>query len=251
MYLLSIFAAAILFMASKALAEIEPTASDNLRFFGVWLGASMGADIFRFQSTLIIPAGSPDSNTLGLQAVWPGLQPHSQQYVLQNVLANGVPGEWLLEPYSCCNPIAMLVPPMRVYPGDTLTNTFSLDRFSMQWQINWVVIPGPVGQAAGEVSFNGGLNFDLTQYDNDNATIEAYTSSMFAIELQHGGQWDFGPVSWRDILLEINTTDTTWCKSGPQLQAGSFHWNYSTPVASPVDNVVRCYIAEMNFESPI
>lgn len=37
----------------------------------------------------------------------------------------------------------------------------------MQWHNNWIVIPGPNGQAAGTVLFSGGLVFDPTKYDSD------------------------------------------------------------------------------------
>lgn len=35
--------------------------------------------------------------------------------------------------------------------------------------------------------------------------------AIFAIELQRAAQWDFGSLSWRDIILEMDTKDTTWC----------------------------------------
>lgn len=45
--------------------------------------------------------------------------------------------------------------------------TYSLNIFNMQWHVNWIVIPGPVGQAAGQVAFSGGLVFDPDDYDDD------------------------------------------------------------------------------------
>lgn len=60
-----------------------------------------------------------------------------------------------------------------VCPGDTLTNTYSLNIFDMKWHSNSIVVPGPVGQAAGEVAFSGGLIFDPAEYDNDDQLIMA------------------------------------------------------------------------------
>ncbi|KAE8449417.1 hypothetical protein EG329_008025 [Mollisiaceae sp. DMI_Dod_QoI] len=243
----SLVALAIVLLSifSKGVNSIE-----NLRFHGLWLGAAADANILRFQSTMIIPHGSPDSNSNAIQFLWPGMQPTSGNGVFQNVLANGSPGEWFLEPFYCCNPDKQLAPSMRVYPGDTLTNTFSLNTFNMKWYNNYMVIPGPVGQAAGEVAFSGGFIFDPATNDQS-VRGEAYTAALFAIELQQAGQWDFGPLSWRDILIEINTTNTAWCNTGPTLNGGGdFNFDISTPLASSVDGVVRCYIAQMDFLSP-
>ncbi|CZR56128.1 uncharacterized protein PAC_06016 [Phialocephala subalpina] len=266
------FALVVLFGMFSIVAEAgqQPSPSDNLRFYGLELGAAMNARIFRFQSTMIIPAGSPESNTNAIQYLWPGMEAYQRNNVFQNVIANGAPGEWYLEPYYCCkydmpkrklwdpnvdkifSPVAMLVPGMKVYPGDSLTNTFTLNPLTMKWHNNWINIPGPAGTAAGEAAFSGGLVFDPKDYDDDNTTAgEIYTSAIFAIELQRAGQWDFGNLSWRDIILEIDTKDTTWCTNGPHLNnEAPFKFNFSPPVASVVDNVVRCYIAEMNFVSP-
>lgn len=37
------------------------------------------------------------------------------------------------------------------------------------------------------------------------------TAALLTIELQQQGKWNFGPVEWRNILVEANTTDTEWC----------------------------------------
>ena len=37
------------------------------------------------------------------------------------------------------------------------------------------------------------------------------TSTLMTIELQEQGKWNFGPVEWRNILVEVNTTETEWC----------------------------------------
>ncbi|KAF8850319.1 hypothetical protein BDZ45DRAFT_696855 [Acephala macrosclerotiorum] len=221
----------------------QPSPSDNLRFYGLELGAAMNARIFRFQSTMIIPSGSPDSNTNAIQYLWPGMEPYQRNNVFQNVIANGAPGE--------C-PVKMLVPGMKVYPGDSLTNTFTLNQFTNIWYNNWINIPRSAGTEAGEVAYSGGIVFDPKNYDDDNTTNgEIFTSAIFAIELQRAGKWDFGQLSWRDIILEIDTRDTTWCTKGPYLNGGgSFKFNFSPPVVAVVDNVVRCYIAEMNYVSP-
>lgn len=54
-----------------------------------------------------------------------------------------------------------------VYPGDTLTNTYSMNIFTKEWHVNWVVIPGPNGQATGSIPFSGGLVFNPQDHDDD------------------------------------------------------------------------------------
>lgn len=60
-----------------------------------------------------------------------------------------------------------------VYPGDSLTNTFTLNPLTMKWHNNWINIPGPAGTAAGEAAFSGGLVFDPKDYDDDSKSHTA------------------------------------------------------------------------------
>jgi hypothetical protein len=95
----------------------------NLTFYGVWIGAGPDSiitkvvshppsslpyltvyptDALQFESTLILPAGSPDKTPANdVQAFWPGMEPASMNGVLQNVITTqgGGPGEWFLLPF--------------------------------------------------------------------------------------------------------------------------------------------------------
>ena len=44
-----------------------------------------------------------------------------------------------------------------IYPGDSVKNVFSLDQSTGKWFDNWIVTPGRIGNAAGQVPFGGGL----------------------------------------------------------------------------------------------
>jgi hypothetical protein len=66
---------------------------------------SVPTDSPQFESTLILPAGSPDKTPANdVQAFWPGMEPASSGAVFQNVITNqgGGPSEWYLLPFYCC-----------------------------------------------------------------------------------------------------------------------------------------------------
>ncbi|TVY75866.1 hypothetical protein LSUE1_G006078 [Lachnellula suecica] len=234
---------------NKSIAERDIA---NLTFFAV--GLQPNKPILRFESTLIVPPGSPDASPDRLvQAIWPGLQTDT---LLQNVLTNqgGKAHEWFFLPFACCHPAANLVDPVRVYPGDSITNTYLWDIGNDKWLNNWVLTPGAEGHKAGEKAFHGGLTFDQATafVDQPNKTAKTtarpYNDAVFAIELQGLGTWDFGPVEWKNILIVANTTDSEWCT---KIQtADPLNYSVTPPYASTSGNLTTCYIASMTFISP-
>ncbi len=115
----------LLILTFAILTSVNASTPANLSFYGVWIGAGPDAIITKvsslpfplplpgstlltrsyFESTLIIPAGSPDSSPANdVQAFWPGMEPAEYGAVFQNVITNqgGGPGEWYLLPYYCC-----------------------------------------------------------------------------------------------------------------------------------------------------
>ncbi|KAF8850318.1 hypothetical protein BDZ45DRAFT_751865 [Acephala macrosclerotiorum] len=202
---------------------------ENLRFFGLWLGAGPQANILEFRSTLIIPTGLPDSVLEnGVQAFWPGLEPSRANSVFQNVITNGdAVGEWSQLPFYCCKH-GTVSPGSRqqsavhdLYPGDRVTNTFTLNENTLKWYNTYTITPGAVGNTAGQKIYSNGFDFDPNTVAADNTTLgEQYTAALMTIELQGNGNWNWGAVEWRDILHRSNTTETSWCTTGPLLNGG-------------------------------
>ncbi|KAE8449416.1 hypothetical protein EG329_008024 [Mollisiaceae sp. DMI_Dod_QoI] len=230
----------------------------NLRFFGLSLSAGPHSNILKFSSTLIIPPGSPDSTVDDeVQSFWPGIQGIG---LLQNVVTNGgSPGQWWQLPFYCCNPAVGLSKEVQgnlflllFHPGDKVTNTFALDKDTGKWNDTYIVRPSKASYASGEKFLSYGVSFDQNAIANDRTTIgDHFTMAIMTIELQGNGTWNWGPVEWRDILLQINTTDTNWCTTGPTLNGGQkFTYQFSKPQISAANNTTSCYIANMTFVSP-
>ncbi|TVY32737.1 hypothetical protein LSUB1_G007981 [Lachnellula subtilissima] len=120
------------------------------------------APITRFQSTMVVPS-TPGG---GLHAVWPGLENESEGFVFQSVLSdsNGA-GSWTFFVEYCCNPNYVYTPIKGseelssitcffltgciVYPGDSITSTFSLD--NGLWTDAWSLTPGATGSSNGQI----------------------------------------------------------------------------------------------------
>jgi hypothetical protein len=213
------------------------------------------APILRFESTLLVPTASPDISANGnVQAVWPGLQTDT---LLQNVLTNqggDGPHQWGHLPFACCGPALNLMDGgIQVYPGDSITNIYLWDIPADKWLDSWAVTPGTEGSQAGEKAFHGGLTFDQKSvFKPDNAqklTPRAYDTAVLAIELQGLGTWDFGPVHWRNIVIEASTTETEWCMGF--VGSGNLDWEASTPRVNTEGSVTTCYVASFIFKAPM
>jgi hypothetical protein len=85
-----------------------------------------------------------------------------------------------------------------------MTTDFELDTETGKWIDNWTLEPGSAGQAAGEKESSGGVNIGFPKQG-------PLTDTLFEIELQNGAIWDFGPVTFENIIMEVNSTDTAWC----------------------------------------
>ena len=231
---------------------VERDGIGNLTFYIV--NFDVKAPILRFESTLIIPAASPDPNiTNDVQAIWPGLQTDT---LLQNVVTNlwptgGGPHGWYLLPFYCCDPPGNLTDQIQIYPGDLLTNTFVWDVPQNKWLDNWVLTPGEEGSKAGQKAFQGGLTFDqaIALEKAQNKIARPYDTPEFAIELQGLGTWDFGPVTWKNILIEANTTETDWCTKIKT--PSNMHIQNTAPVVTSAGTVTSCYIGNITFIASI
>ncbi|KAG4423003.1 hypothetical protein IFR04_003915 [Cadophora malorum] len=95
---------------------------------------------------MVVPALSKGS---GAHGVWPGIQNDNSGFVFQSVISDSkVPGTWQFFVEYCCNPDYQ-ASAIRVYPGDSITSTFTMGANSV-WTDSWSLSPGSVGQAAGQ-----------------------------------------------------------------------------------------------------
>ncbi|KUJ23846.1 uncharacterized protein LY89DRAFT_744389 [Mollisia scopiformis] len=204
--------------------------------------------ILKFDITVLIPNTSTNPLMASqIQAFWPGLQPapQSENVLYQQVITNqgGGPGEWYLLPYWCCTPATNLATQRRVYPGDTLTTNFRWNAMSQNWYDNWALQPGEVGHAAGETPMGGAVN-----------NFNPMQKAEVIIELQGKGVWDWGQIVWSNIIIESQTTTTSWCTGDWEVWQGAdnkFQWTRTPPVATyNADfNTTTCYIGEVVFVS--
>ncbi|KAF4631836.1 hypothetical protein G7Y89_g6289 [Cudoniella acicularis] len=202
------------------------------------------APVVRFESTMIIPASSPDPIQNGhVQAVWPGV---NNKTLLQNVMTNtGGVGEWFTFPFFCCTTSGHLANQSQVYPGDSLTTTYLWDQAHNKWLDSWVSSPGDAGVQAGSTGFIGGITFDPNIAPGHDVAMD--TASL-NIELQDGSTWDFGPIIWQNILVVAQTTDDSWCTK-PSV-TDNMNFQMSVPTSNTANGTTTCYIASMVFTSP-
>ncbi|KAH8753726.1 hypothetical protein F5882DRAFT_385624 [Hyaloscypha sp. PMI_1271] len=191
-----------------------PLISARLAFYPLF--SEPNATITRFETTVSIPANSPDRQTPDndFQGFWPGLETKEADFVLQNVIWNWnptlTPGEWSLHPMYCCRPMGGTDNVFRLYPGDQVKSVFAIDNLTGKWHDGWSVARGQQGHVAKQVPFSGNMTFDPSI-----ATVPdrvPYTMAVLTIELQEEATWDFGSVTFTDITIEATTTtNTLWC----------------------------------------
>ncbi|CAG8977802.1 hypothetical protein HYALB_00010887, partial [Hymenoscyphus albidus] len=207
----------------------------------------------RFESTLLIPPGSrPHASPSGaVNAIWPGLQ---EGDLLQNVLTNqkiapgNKGGQWFHLPFFCCKKAGNISEEVQVYPGDALTSLYVWDGSRNLWLDSWVLasaggwlIDGKGGD--GRKGFMGSVTYD-SAIGGGNGT---YTHAILAIELQELGKWDWGPFTWRNVIVQARTKETTWCT---KFLSSDLKFHTSPPVATTDGELTICYIGTVVFEGP-
>ncbi|CZT44765.1 uncharacterized protein RSE6_04986 [Rhynchosporium secalis] len=230
----------------------------RLTFYG--LEILPGAPITKFESTLLVPSVTPDQDpksVQGLRSMWPGLEPQPVSALFQNVLSNlnQAPhvtenNAWYFFPYWCCAPAMDLVGNrVRLFPGDLLQNTYQWNSETKDWYQNWVVQPGKQGHRGGVEPLGGGLitdgHFD-TKYTEEK--WPPMVKALLDIEVQGEGKWDFGPVEWRNVLVEAQTKETSWCTEIPS-KKNNFRMTRTQPIATVNRNTTSttCYVAFITF----
>ena len=181
----------------------------------------------------------------GLHYVWPGMETGAGNFVFQNVIGDKQPdGQWTFAtwygPYDTAKDYKEYGR-VKVTEGDALTTIFELDTSTGEWTDNWILEPGSKGKSNGEQSSSGGVNVAFP-YEG------ALTDVLFEIELQERAAWDFGTVTWDNIIIETDSSDTSWCTQ-PRL-GQAFSYTMSQPKATLSGGRSICYIASLGFNSP-
>jgi hypothetical protein len=221
----------------------------NLTIYSLNFNTPEDAPIYRFESTLVIPKASPQPPEGALAAIWPGLQ---NQDLLQNVLTNqriggARPAEWNFLPFYCCHPAGNFSNEIQVYPGDALTTQYLWDIPHNKYVDSWSVVTATEGAKAGKSGFTGGTTYDQKIATEGKGGPPYYMASL-AVEVQGMGLWDWGPFTWKNIIIMAKTKEQDWCT---KVSKGSkFSFNTSTPVATTDGNLTTCYIARLVFLEP-
>ncbi|KAF4631606.1 hypothetical protein G7Y89_g6522 [Cudoniella acicularis] len=195
------------------------------------------APITKYSATVVVPAVSTG---IGFHAVWPGLENTTGGFVYQSVISdsNGV-GSWQFWVEYCCNP-NYNAPAIKVYPGDSITSTFTLGS-NGYWTDAWTVTPGSVGTAAGEKVSSGSTSQNF-------ASSGALTRALLAIETHNGGTWDFGQVQFSNIAISATTT-TAWCSTGYAVSP-TFNYAISSGTMLTSGGTTTCSYPTVMFYGP-
>ncbi|KUJ07857.1 uncharacterized protein LY89DRAFT_742623 [Mollisia scopiformis] len=173
--------------------------------FGIfWVSPS---PILRYEATLIVPSSPPTiPGIINHSSIWPGLQPSPTDAVLQNVIAD-MTGNWSFWPEFCCSPDTHLQDEQDVFTGDLVTSIFTKNTTSGIWTDSTIITRGSIGTAAGFPPFQGSFTFDPSQYGTHNE----YTMALVDVEIHNNGTWNYGTVSFQNLIIESQTIETDWC----------------------------------------
>ncbi|KAF2183014.1 hypothetical protein K469DRAFT_635432 [Zopfia rhizophila CBS 207.26] len=179
-----------------------------------------------FSGTMVIP----NLPRAGVYYLWPGLQPTDNSGVYQNVL-DGRSGTWWIGSGWCCsNPSLPWGGGFNVNGGDTVQ--FSNTRGSSSWTSTL-----KKGSGGNTVTDSFALN------------SKTFNQALFAIELT-GVSWDFGPLTFNNVVITSSGTDTKWCTNAPENYNSAANYAVSGVSASVSNNVVTCRISSVTLQSP-
>ncbi|TVY81635.1 hypothetical protein LSUE1_G002628 [Lachnellula suecica] len=211
-------------------AILQGSASANSYFWFL-----PNAPITRYQTTMVVPAYGGG----GQHAVWPGLENAAANFVFQSVVSDSYsPGSWTFFVEYCCNigsPGFVYGPPLKVYPGDTITSTFSLN--NGVWTDSWSLVPGATGSANGQQAHSGSSGQAFPSEGD-------LTRAILGVELMDGGSWDFGQVPWTSLSITASTT-SGWCSFGYSSQA--LNYQVSSGTQSTSGGSTTCTYSSLQF----
>lgn len=193
-------------------------------YFLRWYTPGTDYEFMQFSMEMVAPT-LPQAGTYYL---WPGLQDVGTSGVYQEVL-DGRSGTWWIGAGWCCgNPSLSWGGGFNVANGATITIDMT------RGDVDWTSTITQGTQTVTDV-------FPLA-YKNMN-------QALLAIEL-YGVTWDFGALTWNNVVMVVNTTQTAWCTDAPQNYNSATKYTMSTPVVTTANGVTTCTIAQVNMAGP-
>jgi hypothetical protein len=77
-----------------------------------------------------------------------------------------------------------------------------------------------------------------------------FNQAIFAIELQGTATWDFGPLTFTDVVITATGSDTSFCNSSPSNYNGATSYSISGVSAVVGNGVVDCHISSVVLNGP-
>lgn len=207
----------------------------------------------QLESTIIVPALSAGK---GVHFIWSGLESTPGSFVAQSVVGDQqLPGYWSaatwVGPNNSSDPRSYReVPsvPVQAFEGDRYSSTSFVNLFG-DFRSFWEILPGPISTDTGAERRKG--DFDSSSIDTDKGLLQQLTNVVLEIELQQGASWDIGPQVWQSIRMQVNSTDTTWCRE-PSMGVWKFKYSMTEPQVMVDEDrgFSICSIDKLTFESP-
>ncbi|OCF32239.1 hypothetical protein I317_06478 [Kwoniella heveanensis CBS 569] len=219
---------ATLFAVAAGLASIAvPAQAADWHFLTYY--PSQGEKFTRFSGEMV----APTLPKAGYYYLWPGLQDEAHTGVFQPVL-DGKSGAWWFSPGWCCgNPSLSWGGGVSVGNGDKLSFDMALDANGTAYNAN-------VGNERSGSSATNSLPL----------ADKVFNQAVFAIELT-GVAWDFGPLVFKNVVIESTGTDSGWCNSSPSNYNGATNYTISGVSATKADNKIICSIDSVILQNPI
>ncbi|KAI1370649.1 hypothetical protein F4677DRAFT_346807 [Hypoxylon crocopeplum] len=168
----------------------------------------------------------------GVYYLWPGLQPTDNTGVYQNVL-DGRSGTWWIGSGWCCsNPSLPWGSGFNTYSSEKVTFNNKLDSSGSTWTSTLT------RQSSGQ-----------TVTDNFALASKSFNQAIFAIEL-YDVSWDFGPLTFSNVVITSTGTDSSWCNTTPENYNGATTFSISGVSASVSGNTVTCKMASVILQKP-
>ncbi|KAG6986574.1 hypothetical protein G7Y79_00077g099660 [Physcia stellaris] len=166
----------------------------------------------------------------GSYNIWPGLETGNRDGVIKNLLNNEGDGTWTY--WSWHSPGFPWNDNQDAHEGDTLL--FSTVKRDTSWYTTQANL------ATGESS----------SHSLDELTGKTFTSAFFTFEL-YDVQWDFGPMTWNNIVIRSTGTDASWCNDKPENWADGARYTISGLSSTVDDGGVTCYIGSLVMNFPL
>ncbi|MCJ1339238.1 hypothetical protein MMC09_004527 [Bachmanniomyces sp. S44760] len=191
----------------------------------VTFNSPSGGGFTEFSGNMIVPP----LPRAGIYYLWPGLVPSDRSGIYQVVL-NGRKGYWTVAPGW--------VGPVRLPWGTGITTdagdsvAFNNTYEGPSWTST---VENPDGtQATSNFPLLGGLDFDNIQF-----VIELYQQT-----------WDFGPLTFTDIVMTGQGTNTDWCTENPGVKNTTFSISGVAANVDSQNNLVTCTIEQLIMQGP-